>query len=105
MSRAGRFEELALPHLDAAYNLARWLTRDDHDAQDLVQEAFLRAFRFFDGFHGGSSRAWLFKIVRNTFYTSVSRPSSRPALSIDDDLLEVACEDCDPEALALASAD
>jgi RNA polymerase sigma-70 factor (ECF subfamily) len=64
-----RFEELALPHLDAAYNLARWLTRNDHDARDVVQEAYLRAFKFFDGFHGDNARSWLLAIVRNTCYT------------------------------------
>jgi RNA polymerase sigma factor (sigma-70 family) len=63
------FEQVALPHLDAAYNLARWLTRNNLDAQDVVQEAYLRAFRFFPGFAGGDVRAWLMKIVRNTCYT------------------------------------
>jgi RNA polymerase sigma factor (sigma-70 family) len=63
------FEEAVLPHLDAAYNLARWLTRNDQDAQDAVQEACLRAFRFFPSFHGGDARAWLMKIVRNACYT------------------------------------
>jgi RNA polymerase sigma-70 factor, ECF subfamily len=63
------FEQAVLPHLDAAYNLARWLTRNEQDAQDVAQEAYLRAFRFFPGFHGGDARAWLLKIVRNTFYT------------------------------------
>jgi RNA polymerase sigma factor (sigma-70 family) len=65
----GRFEEKVMAHLDAAYNLARWLTRDERDAEDVVQEAFLRAFRFFDGFHGDNARAWLLAIVRNTYYT------------------------------------
>jgi len=64
-----RFEQAVLPHLDAAYNLARWLTRNEHDAQDVTQEAFLRAFRFFDGYQGGNLRAWLLTIVRNTCYT------------------------------------
>jgi RNA polymerase sigma-70 factor (ECF subfamily) len=63
------FEQAVLPHLDAAYNLARWLTRNEQDAQDVAQEAYLRAFRFFPGFRGGDARAWLLKIVRNTFYT------------------------------------
>jgi len=63
------FEQEVLPHLDTAYNLARWLTRNDQDAQDVVQEAYLRAFRFFPGFRGGDARAWLMKIVRNTCYT------------------------------------
>lgn len=63
------FEEIALPHLNAAYNLARWLTRNDHDAEDIVQEAYLRAFRFFGSFRGDHGRVWLLGIVRNTFYT------------------------------------
>ena len=66
---AKHFEDVVLPHLHAAYNLARWLSRSDHDAQDIVQEAYLRAFRFFDGFHGDDARAWLLAIVRNTTYT------------------------------------
>jgi RNA polymerase sigma factor (sigma-70 family) len=68
-TKARRFGEMALPHLNAAYNLARWLTRSDQDAQDIVQEAYLRAFKFFDGFHGEDARAWLLAIVRNTIYT------------------------------------
>jgi RNA polymerase sigma-70 factor (ECF subfamily) len=63
------FEQAVLPHIDAAYNLARWLTRNEQDAQDVAQEAYLRAFRFFPGFRDGDARAWLLKIVRNTFYT------------------------------------
>ena len=63
------FEETILPHLNAAYNLARWLTRNEHDAQDVVQEAYLRAFRFFDGFRGGDGKAWLLAVVRNTCHT------------------------------------
>lgn len=58
-----------MAHLDAAYNLARWLARDEGDAEDIVQEACLRAYRFFGGFHGGNARAWLLAIVRNTYYT------------------------------------
>jgi RNA polymerase sigma factor (sigma-70 family) len=74
--RPGNFEQEILPHLDAAYNLARWLTRNEQDAQDAVQEAYLRAFRFFPGFRGGNARAWLMKIVRNACYTwlHVNRP-------------------------------
>jgi RNA polymerase sigma-70 factor, ECF subfamily len=63
------FEQAVLPHLDAAYNLARWLTRNERDAEDVVQESYLRAFRFFAGFRGGDARAWLMRIVRNTCYT------------------------------------
>jgi len=74
---AGRFEQVVMPHLDAAYNLARWLVRNTHDAEDIVQEAYLRAFRFFGGFQGGDARAWLLKIVRNTSYSFLEkrRPS------------------------------
>jgi RNA polymerase sigma-70 factor (ECF subfamily) len=68
-NKNSRFEQTVLPHLDAAYNLARWLTRNDTDAEDVVQEAYLRAFKFFGGFHGDNSRAWLLKIVRNSCYT------------------------------------
>ena len=71
-SELERFEAVVLPHLDAAYTLARYLTRNDHDAQDVVQDASLRALRYFDGFRGGGSaeaRAWLLAIVRNTAYT------------------------------------
>ncbi len=67
--QAKRFEQVVLPHLDAAYNLARWLTRDEQNAQDVVQEAYLRAYQFFDSFHGDNARPWLLTIVRNTYYT------------------------------------
>lgn len=66
--RTRRFEAAVLPHLDAAYNLARWLLRDDQSAQDVVQDAYLRAFRFFDGFRGGDARPWLLGIVRNACF-------------------------------------
>ena len=79
-----------MPHLDAAYNLARWLAGNDPDAQDVVQEAMLRAFKFFGGFHGGNARAWLLTIVRNTFYTWLrkNRPMEK-TVSIDDETLEI----------------
>ena len=64
-----RFQSMMLPHLDSAFNLARWLARSHQDAEDIVQEAYLRAFKFFDSFHGEDGRAWLLGIVRNTFYT------------------------------------
>jgi RNA polymerase sigma-70 factor (ECF subfamily) len=60
-------------HLDAAYNLARWLTRDDQEAQDVVQDACLRAFRFLDGYRGGNDRAWLLAIVRNAYYSRLKK--------------------------------
>jgi len=67
------FEAMMLPHLDAAYNLATWLLRNEQDAQDVVQEAFLRAFKSFGGFHGSNGRAWLLTIVRNTSYTLLKK--------------------------------
>lgn len=69
MDRTRRFEASALPHLDSAYNLARWLLRDEHNAHDVVQEAYLRAFRYFDGFQGGDARPWIMGIVRNTCFS------------------------------------
>lgn len=63
------FEQVAMPHLDAAFNLARWLTGNSHDAEDVTQEAFLRAYKFFHTFRGDDARTWILKIVRNTFYT------------------------------------
>jgi RNA polymerase sigma-70 factor, ECF subfamily len=72
-TRLARFNEIAVPHLDAAYSLARWLTRNEHDAEDVVQEAYLRAFRFFDGYRGGDARAWVLKIVRHTCFTWLAR--------------------------------
>ena len=67
------FEAVMLPHLDAAHNLARWLLRNEQDAQDVVQEAFLRAFKSFGGFRGSNGRAWLLTIVRNTSYTLLKK--------------------------------
>ena len=73
----GEFEEVVLPHLDAANNLARWLVRKPQDAEDVVQEACLRAVRFFGGYRGGDARAWLLRIVRNTAYSLLKR--TRPS--------------------------
>src|ERR1700732_2107245 len=75
--QAGGFEEVVLPHLDAAYNLARWLVRNPQDAEDMVQEAYLRAFRFFGAYQGGDARSWVLKIVRNTSYSFLEK--NRPA--------------------------
>jgi RNA polymerase sigma-70 factor, ECF subfamily len=72
-----RFEQTVLPHLNAAHNLARWLMRNDGDAEDLVQESYLRAFRFFEGFQGGDGRAWLLAIVRNTCRTAIQQNAGR----------------------------
>jgi RNA polymerase sigma factor (sigma-70 family) len=80
------FERTVLAHLDAAYNLARWLTRDDRDADDVVQEAYLRAYQFFDGFHGDNSRAWLLTIVRHTCYTWLRKNRAPESMAFDEEL-------------------
>ena len=105
-NKLASFEKAVLPHLDAAYNLARWLTRNDADAEDVVQEAYLRAFKFFAGFHGKDGRAWLLGIVRNTSYTWMQRNRS-PALNmpLDDEPYEVKSNDLNPEALLLQKVD
>ena len=73
-SSAGQeFERIMLPHLDAAHNLARWLVRNPHDAEDVVQDAYIRAFKFFGGYQGGNSRAWILRIVRNAAYTFIEK--------------------------------
>ena len=104
-SKAMNFEEAVMPHTDAAYNLARWLTRNDADAQDMVQEAYLRALRFFSGFRGTDARAWLLTIVRNTCYTWLRRNRS-PELSCDFDEVVLAreSEEPDPETQQLMKA-
>jgi RNA polymerase sigma-70 factor (ECF subfamily) len=86
---SARFEATILPHLDAAYNLARWLTGNENDARDMVQDASLRAFKFFDGFRGGDGRAWLLKIVRNTAYTWLQRRRTSEQIFKDEDEIEL----------------
>jgi RNA polymerase sigma-70 factor (ECF subfamily) len=100
-----RFEQAVLPHLDAAYNLARWLTRNDHDAQDVVQESYLRALKFFGGFRGGNGRAWLLTIVRHTCYVWL-RQNRRyePISDFDEELRDLESGALDPEALLLRTA-
>ena len=101
-----RFEQAIMPHLDAAYNLARWLTRNDTDAEDVVQEAYLRAFKFFGGFHGADGRSWLLTIVRNTCYTWMQHNrSAELSVPLDDELHEIESKDLNPEALLLQSAE
>jgi len=96
------FEQAVLPHLDAAYNLARWLTRNEPDAQDAVQEAYLRAFRHFSDFRGGNARAWLLKIVRNTCYSwlRVNRPL-QDATVFDENLFAPDVRSPNPEEVVL----
>lgn len=99
------FEQAALPHLSAAYNLARWLTGNDHDADDVVQEAYLRALQFFGGFRGGNCRPWLLKIVRNTCYTWLRRNRMEDlTMELDPDAPLMDPSAVDPEAVLLAAA-
>ena len=104
-----RFELLVLPHLDAGLNLARWLTHNDHDAQDVVQEAFARAIRYIDGFRGDNPRGWLLQIVRNTCFSWLkeNRPAELLVLNDADDVLhEIAAPAADePPTMAMRSAD
>lgn len=81
-----RFESLVMPHLDAAYNLARWLTCNDHDASDVVQDACLKAMRSFGGFYGDEARPWLLAIVRNAAYTLLARRRDRHDEPYEPDL-------------------
>ncbi len=86
-TQRAQFERVVLPHLDAAYNLARWLTRNDHDAEDVTQEACIRAFRFFDRFHGGNSRTWLLTIVRHTCYSWLEKHRAEKSTMMFDEQL------------------
>jgi RNA polymerase sigma-70 factor (ECF subfamily) len=107
---AGSFEAVVLPHLDAAYNLARWLMRDSAAAEDVVQEAMLRALTYFAGFKGVNPRAWLLQIVRNAAYTSQSldrgvqlvpiAETAEPGVVAEDDLVS----DADDPEVALIRA-
>jgi RNA polymerase sigma factor (sigma-70 family) len=101
-----RFDRVILPHLDAAYNLARWLTRNDHDAEDVVQEACLRAYQFFGGFHGADGRAWLLTVVRNTCYTWLERNRPRePLAAFDEEKHSAADPSASPPNLVLRGED
>src|SRR6266853_248753 len=84
------FEAMMLPHMDAAHNFARWLLRNEQDAQDVVQEAYLRAFKSFSGFHGGNGRAWLLTIVRNTSYTLLKKNHAVDLTTTFDEEIHVA---------------
>ena len=105
--RRSRCERAILPHLDAAYNLARWLTRNDQDAEEIWQTACLRAVQFFDGFQGTDARAWLLTIVRRSFYTWLHQQKRRQEIAepFDEDVHAVEAGGPDPEAELLRRAD
>jgi RNA polymerase sigma factor (sigma-70 family) len=100
-ARSRRFQAMALPHLDAAYNLARWLSHNPRDAEDIAQEAYLRALRFFDTFRGDSARPWLLAIVRRVWYDEWRRRSTSEEVTPFDELRD----DTPPEGWETASAD
>jgi RNA polymerase sigma factor (sigma-70 family) len=96
------FEEVVLPHLDAAFNYARWLTRNDADAQDVVQDAYVRALRFFSSLRGDDARAWLLTIVRNTWYGRFSRHVRFEQPAVFDEMTDTRSDEgLDPEALMI----
>jgi RNA polymerase sigma-70 factor (ECF subfamily) len=104
-NKLASFEATVLPHLDAAYNLARWLLHNKADAEDVAQEAVLRAFRFFGSFHGGDGRPWLLTIVRNTCYSYLQKNRSHElCLPIEDELFDVQSSDLSPEARLIQTA-
>lgn len=103
------FEQVVLPHLRAGYNLARWLLRNEQDAEDVMQEAIVRAYRFFDGFSGKNPRAWLLTVVRNSAYTFLSQNRARELGTEFDEELHTESDSCGrasetPEVLLLQSA-
>lgn len=105
-NKLSSFEETVLPHLDAAYNLARWLTRSESDSEDMVQEAYLRAWKFFGGFHGTNGRAWLLTIVRNACYTWLQQNRAQKlTTSFDEEIHSIECDASNPEALLIEMAD
>ena len=95
------FDAVVLPHLDAAYRLARWLMRDEQDAEDAVQEASLRAFRYFRTFGGGDGRAWFLRIVRNTCYGWRRQDCPEPVAPFDEEQHSSARPQSDPETILL----
>ena len=106
LDEQARFEQTIMPHLDAAYNLARWLTRNEHDAEDVAQESLLRAFKFFGAFRGENARSWLLSIVRNTTYTWLQKNRKQELSRLpDEELHEIEDPAADPQALLLENSD
>ena len=112
-AESARFADVALPHLDAAYNLARWITRDSSDASDVVQEAMLRALRFFGSYRGGSGKSWLLTIVRNTAMDwmlanrrrEIAIASTSGAEELEYGIENIASEEDDPETALIRAGD
>jgi RNA polymerase sigma-70 factor, ECF subfamily len=103
--RARRFDVAVLPHLDRGYALARWLVRDPAEAEDVVQDACIRALRFIDGWGGDANRAWFLAIVRNAAYDALARRGTRAEMPLDEADLAAGAADGTPETALLAAAD
>lgn len=99
------FEDVMLPHLDAAHNLAKWLLRNEEDAKDVVQEAYLRAFKSFGGFHGSNGRAWLLTIVRNTSYTLLKKNRVADLTTTFDEEIHAASDESASPAIIVEHAE
>jgi RNA polymerase sigma-70 factor, ECF subfamily len=104
-ARTRRFEAVALPHLSAAYNLARWICRNEADAADVVQEAVMRALQYFDSYQGGDARAWLLQIVRNSAHTWIGRNRPAGRVPIDEAELDAMPDASDPLSAVAAQAE
>jgi RNA polymerase sigma-70 factor (ECF subfamily) len=105
MDKVALFEQTIVPHMNAAYNIALWLTRNAHDAEDVVQEAYLRAFRFFGGFNGNDAKAWLLTIVRNTCLTWLRRErAGGSAVTFDEQTHSPDREKTNPEVMVLSKS-
>jgi RNA polymerase sigma-70 factor (ECF subfamily) len=92
------FEQTVLPHIHAAYNLAHWMTNNDQDAEDIVQESYLRAYKYFSSYQGGNSRSWLLTIVRNTCYTWLRENQAQGlTVDLDEELSTTEFDQADPE--------
>jgi RNA polymerase sigma-70 factor (ECF subfamily) len=100
-----QFESATLPHLDAAYNLARWLTQDEHAAEDVAQEAYLRAARYFGSFRGGDGRAWLLGVVRHAAFDWLSKHRGHGILVFNEEVHDRGDESSNPQQLALRRSD
>jgi RNA polymerase sigma factor (sigma-70 family) len=100
-----QFEQATLPYLDASYNLAKWLTKDEHAAEDVVQEAYLRAARYFGSFRGGDGRAWLLGVVRRASFDWLAKQRAQQAVVYDEDVHDRGDESSNPEFLAVRKCD
>jgi RNA polymerase sigma-70 factor (ECF subfamily) len=100
-----QFERATLPHLDAAYNLARWLTKDGHASEDVVQEAYLRAARYFASFRGGDGKAWLLGVVRRAAFDWLAKRRTHTAAVFDEDLHDRGDESENPQFQAIRKCD